>query len=160
MGGAGGGGVPMPGGEPPTPPTPPMGAPMSTPEPKAGEREAAMINVSMALDLIEQALPALGSESVEGKKLLSALSTLTGILGPRKQKTGELQNAEILQLLQNLPQAGGGSPASKMIEQAPPNLGLMGGAGPGGAPPPAPAAAPGAPVPPPPGGGGAPAMPM
>lgn len=159
MGGAGGAGIPMPGAEPPTTPTAPMGAPMSTPEPKSGEREAAMINVSMALDLIEQALPALGSESGEGRKLLSALGTLTSILGPRKQKTGELQNAEILQLLQNLPQAGGGTPASKMIEQAPPNLGLMAGAG--GAPSPTPPpAAPGAPVPPPPGGGGAPAMPM
>ena len=34
---------------------PPMGAPMSTPEPKMGNREAAMINLSMAQDLLEQA---------------------------------------------------------------------------------------------------------
>lgn len=142
--------------EPPMPPSPPMGSPMSTPEPKAGQREAAMINVSMALDLIEQALPAVGSASPEGKKLLSVLNSLTGLLGPRKQRTGELQQAEILQLLQNLPQAGGGTPASKMIEASPPNLGLM---QPPGAPP-APGAAPGAPVPPPPGGAGAPPMPM
>ena len=153
------GGAPgmMPGMEPPMPPSPPMGSPMSTPEPKAGQREAAMINVSMALDLIEQALPALGSASPEGKKLLSVLNSLTGLLGPRKQRTGELQNAEILQLLQNLPQAGGGTPASKMIEASPPNLGLM---TPPGAPPAPPGAAPGAPVPPPPGGAGAPPMPM
>jgi hypothetical protein len=52
-----------------------------------------------------------------------------------------------LQLLQNLPQAGGGTPLSQAIGQSPPNLGLM------GAPAPAPAGAPPA-MPPgmPPGG--------
>jgi len=126
---------------------PPMPSPMSTPEPKAGNREAAMINVSMALDLIEQSLPAIGSETPEGASLMQALSKLSTVLGPKKQKTGELQRAEILQLLQNLPQAGGGTPLSQAIGQSPPNLGLM------GAPAPAPAGAPPA-MPPgmPPGG--------
>ncbi|NCX06213.1 MAG: hypothetical protein EBW68_10615, partial [Actinobacteria bacterium] len=58
--------------------------------------------------------------------------------GPKKQKTNELQSAEILQLLQNLPQAGGGSPVSRAIAGGPPNLGLMSpqppAAAPGGAP--------------------------
>lgn len=148
----------LPGEGTPMPPTPPMEGPMTTPEPKAGQREAALINVSMALDLIEQALPAVGSTTPEGKKLLSVLNSLTGLLGPKKQRVGELQNAEILQMLQNLPQAGGGTPASRMMEQAPPNLGLM--TPPGGTPPMPPGAAPGAPVPPPPGGAGAPPMPM
>ena len=148
MQGAGAGGA-TPGGvsvgeAPPSSP-PPMPTPMSTPEPKAGVREAALVNISMALDLIEQALPALGSETDEGKKALSALSTLTAVLGPKKQRAGELQNAEILQLLQNLPQAGGGTPGSRAIAGAPPNLGLMnppgappmpaGGGAPAGAPP-------------------------
>lgn len=114
---------------PPGAPSPdvstPMTDPLSTPEPKYGQKEAALINVSMALDLIEQALPAIGSETPEGKKLMSALSSLTGLLGPKKARTGELQQAEILQLMQNLPQAGGGTPGSKMISQSPPNLGLM-----------------------------------
>ena len=114
---------------PPGAPSPdvstPMTDPLTTPEPKYGQREAALINVSMALDLIEQALPAVGSETPEGKKLMSALSSLTGLLGPKKARTGELQQAEILQLMQNLPQAGGGTPGSKMISQSPPNLGLM-----------------------------------
>ena len=128
MQGAGAGGA-TPGGiavgEAPPGGPPPMPSPMSTPEPQAGVREAALVNISMALDLIEQALPALGSESMEGKKALSALANLTSVLGPKKQRAGELQNAEILQLLQNLPQAGGGTPGSKMISQSPPNLGLM-----------------------------------
>jgi len=66
--------------------TSPMSAPMSTPEPKMGNREGALVNISMAMDLIEQALPSLGSESVEGQKALAAIRSLTGLLGPKKQK--------------------------------------------------------------------------
>jgi hypothetical protein len=46
---------------------PPIAAPMSTPEPKMGSKEAAMINIGMAMDLLEQSLPALGSDSAEVK---------------------------------------------------------------------------------------------
>jgi hypothetical protein len=113
---------------------------MSTPEPKNGQREAALVNVSMAMDLLEQSLPAVGSETPEGQKLISALNSLTAVLGPKKQKAGELQQAEIMQLLQNLPQAGGGAPGARQLAAAGPNLGQM-------TPPPAPA-------------GGAPAMPQ
>ena len=104
--------------------TPPMASPMSTPEPKMGNREGAMINLSMAMDLIEQALPSLGSESEEGQKALAALRTLTGILGPKKGKTKELQSAEIMQMLQNLPMAGGATPEGKAMAAAPPVPGM------------------------------------
>jgi hypothetical protein len=99
--------------------TPPMASPMSTPEPKMGNREGAMINLSMAMDLIEQALPVLGSESPEGQKALSVLRQMSSILGGKKEKTKELQNAEIMQMLQNLPQAGGATPEGKAMAQAP-----------------------------------------
>lgn len=149
-------GAPPPG-APPAMTPPPLAAPMATPEPKAGQREAALINVSMALDLIEQSLPAIGSETPEGSKLMSALSSLSSVLGPKKQKTGELQSAEILQLLQNLPQAGGGSPVLRAMAGGPPNLGAM---TPPGAPPGMPpGGAPAAPPSPPP-GGPAPTPPM
>jgi hypothetical protein len=110
--------------------TAPMAAPMSTPEAKMGNREGAMINLSMAMDLIEQALPSLGSESEEGQKALAAIRSLTGVLGPRKGKTQELQQSEILQLLQNLPQAGGGTPEGRAMAAAPavPNMPNMPGA--------------------------------
>ena len=127
------------GDEPMSPPPasetpPPMPSPMSTPEPKAGEREAAMINVSMALDLLDRSLPQIGSSTPEGRKLMSALNSLTSIIGAKKQKTDELQAAEIMQLLNNLPQAAGALP---------------GGSAPGGAPPmPAPPAPMGAGAPP------------
>jgi len=147
-------GMSMTPGGAPTDVQPPMPSPMATPEPKMGQRENALVNLSMAMDLIEQSLPALGSESPEGQKAVSALTALTAVLGPKKQKAQDLQQAEILQLLQNLPQAGGASPAVKQLAAAGPNLGSM-------TPPPPPAAPAGAP-PMPPGmpPGGAPPMPV
>jgi len=99
--------------------SPPMASPMSTPEPKMGSKEAAMINIGMAMDLLEQSLPALGSESEEGQKALTAIRSLTSVLGPRKNKTNELQQSEILQMLQTLPQAGGATPEGKAMAAAP-----------------------------------------
>lgn len=98
---------------------PPMASPMSTPEPKMGNREAAMINISMAMDLLEQTLPALGSESDEGQKVLNALRTMTSVIGPKKSKVNELQPTEIMQMLQTLPQAGGATAEGKAMAQAP-----------------------------------------
>ena len=127
---------------------PPMASPMSTPEPKMGNREASMINISMAMDLLEQALPALGSESEEGQKLLGAVRSLTNIIGAKKSKVNELQPTEIMQMLQNLPQAGGATPEGKAMAQAPMIPGMS---APGGMPPPG---MPGGGMPPP--GAGAP----
>ena len=129
--------------------TPPMGAPMMTPEPKMGNREAALINVGLALDLLEQSLPALGSESTEGAKVMAALRTLTGMMQPRQAKTNELKNAEILQLLNSLPQAGGGTPEGRAMAGAPPIPGMAGGAMPPPMPPGAPPIPSGAGAPPP-----------
>lgn len=98
---------------------PPMASPMSTPEPKMGNREAAMINIGMAMDLLEQSLPAIGSESEEGRKLLAAIRSMTDVIGGKRNKTGELQQSEILQMLQTLPQAGGATPEAKAMQQAP-----------------------------------------
>ena len=98
---------------------PPMGSPMSTPEPKMGNREAAMINLSMAQDLLEQALPAVGSDSDEGRSILNAIGTINKVIGPKKSKTNELQPTEIMQMLQTLPQAGGATAEGKAMAQAP-----------------------------------------
>jgi hypothetical protein len=98
----------------------PMAAPMATPEPKMGSKEAALVNLAMALDLVEQSLPAIGSESAEGKMAIAALRSLSGILGAKKAATNELQQAEIMQLLGSLPQAGGASPEAKAMGAAPP----------------------------------------
>jgi len=153
-----------PGGKPPVPETPtgisdpssaPMASPMSTPEPKMGNREASLVNIAMAMDLLEQALPALGSESEEGQKVLNGIRTLTTILGAKRAKTNSLQPTEIMQMLQQLPQAGGATPEGKAMQQAP----LIPGMSPGGAPsPPMPPMGAGAGGPPP--GGMPPPQPM
>lgn len=106
-----------------------------------GTRESALVNLGTANDLIEQALPGLGSESPDGQKALAALRALSGILGPRKANVNELQPAQIMQMLQSLPKG-----------MTPPNASP--GPGAQGAPPmPPPGAPAGA-------GGGAPPMPM
>ena len=51
----------------------PMAAPMSTPEQKMGSKEGAMVNLGLAMDLIKRALPAIGVDSAEGKKLFQQL---------------------------------------------------------------------------------------
>jgi hypothetical protein len=84
-----------------------------------GSKEGAMINIGMAVDLLEQSLPALGSESPEGQKALAAIRQLSGLMGSRKNRTNELQQSEILQMLQTLPQAGGASPEMKAMSAAP-----------------------------------------
>lgn len=109
--------------------TPPMASPMSTPEPKMGSKEAAMINLGMAQDLLEQSLPAIGSDTDAGRAILAAIGAINKTLGPRKNKTNELQQSEILQMLQALPQAGGATPEGNAIAKAPiPGMPLTGGA--------------------------------
>lgn len=105
--------------------TPPMAAPMSTPEPKMGTKESAMLNLSMAMDLLNQSLPGIGANSKEGKQVLDAIRVITGILGPDKERTDELQPSEILNMLQTLPQAGGATPESKAMSSAPAIPGMM-----------------------------------
>lgn len=121
--------------------TGPMGAPMTTPEPKMGSKQGAMVQIGMAMDLIEQALPALGSESPEGQKVVAALRALTGIIGAKKGKVQELMPTEIMQMMQSLPQVGGATPEGTAMAAAPavPNMAPPGG---GAAMPPAGGAAP------------------
>ena len=98
---------------------PPMASPMSTPEPKMGSKAAANINIQMAMDLLEQSLPALGSESEEGQQIMKSLGSLHKVFGKRESKNRELMPAEIIQMMQTLPQAGGATPEQRSIAQAP-----------------------------------------
>jgi len=98
---------------------PPMASPMSTPEPKMGSKAAANINIQMAMDLLEQSLPALGSESEEGQQIMKSLTALHKVFGKREAKNRELMPAEIMQMIQTLPQGGGMPPESQAAVQAP-----------------------------------------
>jgi hypothetical protein len=135
-GGAGKSAAPpqMPAGAPPQGASP-GGAPMSTPQPAAGEKQNAMVNVTLAMDLLEQTLPSLGSESEEGQAVLSVLSKLSAKFGHTRAKSQELVPAELMQLMQSLPQMGGMSPEAKAMGQQPMQMpGMPGGGMPGGQP--------------------------
>ncbi len=112
--------------EPMTPPpaeqdamTAPMASPMSTPEPQNGNQEQARLNIMMALDMLQQALGVFGMESPEGKALERVVTEITNQFGERESKTRELMPAEIINLIQTLPQAGGATPGQRSVMQAP-----------------------------------------
>ena len=99
--------------------TPPMGAPMSTPEPKEGEKAAAKINVQMAMELLQQSLPAFGSDTEEGKAIMKIVKEISKSFGTREAQTKELIPAEIIQMMQTLPQAAGATPEQKVAQSQP-----------------------------------------
>ena len=110
----------------PTPPpseqgamTPPMPSPMSTPEPQAGQQEQARLNVMMALDMLQNALQTFGMASPEGQTLQDVVSKITSKFGERESETRQLMPAEIMNLIQTLPQAGGATPEARAVAQAP-----------------------------------------
>lgn len=105
--------------------TPPMSAPMSTPEPAMGSKEGAMVDISLAVDLIKRSLPGIGANSKEGKMVVAAMKALMSVVGKRKDSSEELKQSEILQMLQSLPQAGGQSPEGKAMATAPAVPGMM-----------------------------------
>ncbi len=116
---AGGGGAPAAGGKPPMPAPAagpkPGGAPMAKPQQKEGIKEAARVNIHIAMNMLEQALPAFGSESKEGKSVLKILSMLSKEFG--KQDASDLVPAEVLQMNKSLPQAGGGTEVQQMLQK-------------------------------------------
>lgn len=114
MSGGGGGQTAAPGG-PGAGGGAPAGGPMTTPQPKEGLMQAATVNISMTFQLLEQALGVFGSQSEEGKAILSALKTLTGQFGEDRQKADSLIPAELMQLVQSIPGMGGGQPAQKAM---------------------------------------------
>lgn len=113
-------------GEPETPPafeqdenTAPMASPMSTPEPKRGEEEAARLNVMMALDMLQQAMGAFQMDSEESKTIEKVVADITRRFGEREADTRRLMPSEIIQMIQSLPQAGGATPGQREAMSAP-----------------------------------------
>ena len=62
---------------PEAPPPGPQGAPMAQPMPNDGARQMGMVQVETAMQLLEQALPTLGSNTPEGAAVLKAMSVLS-----------------------------------------------------------------------------------
>jgi len=91
----------------------PAAAPMSTPQDKRGVKAAAMTNLHIAVNMLEEAIGAFGSESKEGGAILKALNGLAPLLA--KKDTSDLVPAEILQMVKQLPQMGGGTQVQQAI---------------------------------------------
>ena len=136
QGGAPGGQPPPgapPGGAPPGAGAPagqasPAAAPMAAPQEKQGKMAAASTNVHIAMNMLEEALPAFGSESDEGKAVMKALTALSKLAA--KRDSSDLVPAEILQMVRQMPQMGGGTDIQRMLLQQ-----MSGPKPPGGAPP-------------------------
>jgi len=109
---------------------PPSGAPAADEQPASGEKEQAKANVQIALMLLEQTLPIIGSDGEEGKAILSAISTLAKKFGGQKSK--DLAPAELMQMMASMPEeykqgmsAGQGQPEGiPGGPHAPANLGV------------------------------------
>lgn len=84
-----------------------QGAPSGTPSGDAakpsGDIELARANVMIAVAHLEKQLPLLGTDSEEGKALLSALSTLSKKFSGKKSE--DLAPAELMQLMASQPDA-------------------------------------------------------
>lgn len=113
----GGAGKTGAGAPPPAPGAPPggapVGAPMTTPQPNEGEQQAAAVDISMAMDLMEKSLSSYGTESEQGQAIHKALGALVKSFGKKNDKAKELVPAELMQLMSSLPQGQGGTPEMK-----------------------------------------------
>jgi hypothetical protein len=84
-----------------TPTAPPAGTPDAAPQKNSGAIEQAKANVQIALTMLEQTLPMLGSDNDEGKAVLGAITQLSKRFGGKK--SGDLAPAEIMQLISSMP---------------------------------------------------------
>jgi hypothetical protein len=115
--------MPMPQGAPVPPQLPPgpQGSPMTQPSPNEGKRQMGMVKVEGAMQMLEQAIPDLGSNTPEGAAVTRALSALSSKFN--RAKSEGLVPAQILELAK--------------AQQPSPIAGMLGGAGgpqPAGAP--------------------------
>lgn len=126
---AGGGGVAaQPGPSPATAAAPgnepPAGGPMMAPAPKEGDTAAAMVKISTVFQLLEQALPAFGAQSDQGKAIVDVLKKLSGSFGEQRAGADQLIPAQLMELMQSVVGAGGGSPAAQAMGGAPAQLSM------------------------------------
>ncbi len=96
---------------PPQPPAGPAGSPMAQPTPNDGARQMGMVQVETAMQMLEKALPVLGSNTPEGKSCLAALSGLSKHFN-RQQAQG-LVPAQIAEMARAQQQ----SPIAKLMSQ-------------------------------------------
>jgi hypothetical protein len=84
---------------------PPKTSPMSTPQPNEGEKQGAMVQVQMAMSLLEQTLSSFGSDSEEGQAVLTSLKTLGSKFASKREKGRDLIPSEIMNLVASMPKS-------------------------------------------------------
>lgn len=110
------GGAPAPGAGPGSQAArtmPPAAAPFATPQEKRGNKASAMANIHIAMTLLEQALPDLGADTPEYDAVLKSLNSL--VKTSTKRDNTDLVPAEVMQMVQQLPQMGGGTPIQQEL---------------------------------------------
>ena len=108
--------------QPPSGAGAPVSAPMSAPQDNAGDKQGAMAQVQMAVKILEQTLIAFGSDTEEGRAVLSCLSTLGKKFGESKDHGRALIPSEIMNLQASMPKGAGGMPPGGQAAQPQPPM--------------------------------------
>lgn len=93
----------------------PAAAPTAQPQDKKGLKAAAMSNLHIAQNMLEQALTAFAPEDKEYKVILKCLTSMSPLAADRD--SSDLVPAEILRMVGQMPQMGGGTDIQRMIMQ-------------------------------------------
>jgi hypothetical protein len=93
----------------------PAGSPTAQPQDKKGLKAAAMSNLHIAQNMLEQALTAFAPEDKEYKVILKCLNSMAPLAADRD--SSDLVPAEIMRMVGQMPQMGGGTDIQRMIQQ-------------------------------------------
>lgn len=93
----------------------PMASPFPSPQDAKGSKAKAQVSLNIARNMIEQALMQFEANDEEYPKILKALNILTPLSS--KQDSDNLIPSEVMALVGNLPQVGGGSDTQRQLMQ-------------------------------------------
>jgi hypothetical protein len=97
------------------PTQPPAAAPISRPQDKKGLKAAAVTNLNIAANMVEQAVTAFEPGSEEYNACLKVMTALSKVIS--KRDSGDLVPAEVMQMVRQMTQMGGGTDLQKQILQ-------------------------------------------
>lgn len=89
---------------------------MSQPQEKKGAKTAALTNLKIAQNMLEQALTAFGPEDDEYKAVLDCLTKLAKLAG-KAGDASDLVPAQVMRMVGQLPQMGGGTDVQRAVMQ-------------------------------------------
>jgi hypothetical protein len=99
-----------------SPDSAPLSAPMSSVVPKEGDNMMAKNQVTIAMQMLEQALLSLGTNTEDGRLVMDVLMKLSKNF--HKESNEELMPAQLMSMMQGMPQVGGGNPEQMALMKA------------------------------------------